>query len=175
MHFALLVRHLHLFVEANDREALSRGMQGFGVRLARRLNKELGRRGRILQDRYHEHILKTPQEVRNALCYVLRNSARHEAEMDTTGGVPGVDPFSSGVYFDGGRNYRGGPRAGPDPPPVAHAGQRASRSRYGCIRTSACPEEMGSTTPLSDTSTAMASPGLRRVQEPWSTVYAPLG
>lgn len=79
VHFALMIRHLHLIVEAKDRDALSRGMQGFGVRLARRLNKELGRRGRVLRDRYHEHILRTPREVRNALCYVLRNSARGDA------------------------------------------------------------------------------------------------
>ena len=84
------------------------------------MNKEVGRRGRVVEDRYHEHILKTPQEVRNALCYVLRNSARHELEWDTAGGVPGVDPYSSGAYFDGWRKDRG-PPTGSEPPPVSPA------------------------------------------------------
>ena len=104
-------------VEAKNRQALSRGMQGLGIRLARRLNKETGHRGRVIVDRFHEHILKTPQQVRNALRYVLRNHAHHAAARDTDGLIAGVDPYSSGVYFDGWRDYR--PRAGPEPPPVA--------------------------------------------------------
>ena len=121
VHFALLARHLHLIVEARSREDLSRGMQGLGIRLARRLNAAVGRRGRVIEDRYHEHILKTPQEVRNALCYVLRNVAKHQSVMGTDGVMPGVDPYSSGIYFDGWRDYRPPPRAGPEPPPVAAA------------------------------------------------------
>jgi len=120
IHFAILARHLHLIVEARSQEALSRGMQGFGVRLARRLNNEVGRKGRVLEDRYHAHILKTPREVRNALCYVLRNSARHEAARSTDR-VAGVDPYSSGIYFDGWRGYKPHSRAGPERPPVAEA------------------------------------------------------
>jgi len=119
VHFALLAHHLHLIVEAKNRKALSRGMQGLGIRLARRLNAEVGRKGRVIEDRYHEHILKTPREVRNALCYVLRNHAHHAAARDTDGLKAGVDPYSSGVCFDGWRDYR--PRAGPRPPPVAPA------------------------------------------------------
>jgi REP element-mobilizing transposase RayT len=116
VHFVVLSRHLHMIVEAKSREAMSRGMQGFGIRLAKRLNKATERKGKVFADRYHEHILKTPREVRNALCYVLRNQARHEIERDTAGGMPGVDIFSSGRYFDGWRNYRGKPLEGADPP-----------------------------------------------------------
>ncbi len=142
IHFALLAHHLHLIVEAKNRQALSRGMQGLGIRLARRLNKAAGRRGRVIEDRYHEHILKTPQEVRNALCYVLRNHARHAAAVDTDGLTAGVDLYSSGIYFDGWRDYRPRPRAGPQPPPVAaartwllHTGWR----RCGLISTAEVP------------------------------------
>ena len=117
VHFALEAHGLHLIVEAKNREALSRGMQGLGIRLARRLNKETGHRGRVIEDRFHEHILRTPQEVRDALCRVLRNHARHAAARDPDGLVAGVDPYSSGVYFDGWRDYK--PSAGPEPPPVA--------------------------------------------------------
>ncbi len=116
VHFVVLARHLHMIVEARSREAMSRGMQGFCIRLARRLNNKIDRKGKVFADRYHEHVLKTPREVRNALCYVLRNQARHEIERDTAGGIPGVDIFSSGTYFDGWRNYRGKPRESADPP-----------------------------------------------------------
>jgi hypothetical protein len=87
--------HLHLIVEAKNRRALSRGMQGLLVRIARALNKLWDRRGSVFADRYHDRILKTPREVRVALAYVLRNAARHGLRF------VGVDPFSSGQRFDG--------------------------------------------------------------------------
>src|SRR5213075_1113119 len=37
--FAILGNHLHLLVEADSDQSLSRGMQGLGVRLARALNR----------------------------------------------------------------------------------------------------------------------------------------
>ena len=142
VHFALLAHHLHLIVEARSRKALSRGMQGLGIRLARRLNKAAGRRGRVIVDRYHAHILKTPREVRNALCYVMRNHAHHQAACGTDGGMAGVDPYSSGRYFDGWRDHRPPPRAGPDPPPVPTAHTwllRKGWRRCGLIRTAEVP------------------------------------
>lgn len=91
--------HLHLVCEAKDATALSRGLQGFNVRVAKGLNKLLGRRGRVFADRYHSRILKTPREVRNALAYVLLN-ARHHGK----GLLPyEPDPFSSWASFDGWR------------------------------------------------------------------------
>src|SRR6185312_5509681 len=37
VHYSVQGNHLHLFVEAHDRHALSRGMNGMGVRVARGL------------------------------------------------------------------------------------------------------------------------------------------
>jgi REP element-mobilizing transposase RayT len=71
--------HLHLIVEANDKQSLSRGMQGLSIRVAKALNRLMQRRGRVLADRYHAHILRTPSEVRRALAYVLDNARRHFA------------------------------------------------------------------------------------------------
>jgi hypothetical protein len=62
-------------------------MKGLGVRIARRLNRMMSRRGRVLGDRYHLHILKTPTEVRHAVHY-LRNNARHHY------GLVEPDPFA---------------------------------------------------------------------------------
>ncbi|MDB4970551.1 MAG: hypothetical protein JWN44_6240 [Myxococcales bacterium] len=38
VHYAFLKDHIHLIVEAVDRVALSRGMQGLGVRVAKAVN-----------------------------------------------------------------------------------------------------------------------------------------
>jgi len=95
VHWTVLGNHMHLIVEACDRHALSRGMQGLGVRLARALNRWWGRAGRVLADRYHVHVLRSPSEVRRALAYVLQNARKH--------GIPisGADPRSSAPWFDG--------------------------------------------------------------------------
>ena len=101
VHFSVQSNHLHLIAEAEDERALSRGMQGLGVRLAKAVNKWLGRSGRVLVDRYHARQLRSPREVRNALRYVLNNALRH--------GVRCVlpDPCSSGSVFDGWRTLLG--------------------------------------------------------------------
>jgi putative transposase len=79
--FAVLGNHLHLIVEAENNEALSRAMQGLCIRLAKRLNAVLKRRsGRIFADHYHLHILATPNEARNALDYVKGNARHHCGE-----------------------------------------------------------------------------------------------
>jgi REP element-mobilizing transposase RayT len=89
--------HLHLIVEADDARALARGMQGFAISCARRLNGALGRRGQVFADRYHPVLLKSPRQVRNALCYVINNWRRHHED----GGRAAVDAYSSGIGFDG--------------------------------------------------------------------------
>jgi putative transposase len=77
VHYAVLPNHLHLLVEAADAVALASGMQRLSIRLARALNRLAGRRGRVLTDRYHARILRTPLEARRALAYVLNNARRH--------------------------------------------------------------------------------------------------
>ena len=76
-HCSVQSNHLHLIAEAEDRVSLGRGMKGLEVRIARGVNQALGRRGRLFNDRYHAHVLKTPREVRNAIDYVLANWFRH--------------------------------------------------------------------------------------------------
>ena len=43
---------IELTIEARDRDALGRGMQGLVVRIARGVNRVLRRRGRVVADRY---------------------------------------------------------------------------------------------------------------------------
>ncbi len=93
--FSVQGNHLHLVVEAADRTALSRGMKGLGIRLAKGLNRLMGRRGPVLADRYHEHALRTPAEVRRAVHYVTHNREKHVAERGGRLGAGYLDPYSS--------------------------------------------------------------------------------
>ena len=105
MHYSVQANHLHLIVEAKDRETLARGLQGLCIRVAKALNRVWGRKGTVFSDRYHDHVLRTPREVRNALAYVLNNARRHRCRSTamTSDGrrVPCPDPYSSGCWFDG--------------------------------------------------------------------------
>jgi len=77
--FAVLGNHIHLIVEARSKVALARGMQSLCIRIARRLNRRMGRRGRVFADRYHSRILRTPTEVLLTRRYVRENHRRHYA------------------------------------------------------------------------------------------------
>jgi REP element-mobilizing transposase RayT len=99
--FSVQGNHLHLIVEAADKRALSRGMQGLAIRLARRVNGALGRSGSMFADRYHARALGSPREVRNALAYVLLNRQRHGGGLRVAFAEGNVDPCSSGAAFDG--------------------------------------------------------------------------
>ena len=100
VHASIQGNHLHLVCEANDRVALSRGMQAFKISAARKLNKAYKRSGTIFADRYHSEVLATPTQVRNAINYCLNNWRRHGADR---GSMLRVDPFSTGIHFDGWR------------------------------------------------------------------------
>ena len=71
--FSVQDTHIHLIVEAADKQALSRGMQALAVRIARAVNRMLGRRGQVIADRHHAKPLRTPTEVKNAVHYVRHN------------------------------------------------------------------------------------------------------
>lgn len=93
--FSIQANHIHLIVEAESRWALTRGMKGFSVRIARRLNRAFGRRGKVFADRYHAHPLRTPGEVRNAVRYVMENSRIHALRRGEYL-RHSIDPFAGG-------------------------------------------------------------------------------
>ena len=101
VHFSVQQDHLHLIVEAADRRSLGRGMQGLTIRLARRLNRLLERKGKLFTDRYHAEQLTTPSQVRNAIRYVLSNHRKHAWQRRIRIGRRFVDAFSSAPHFDG--------------------------------------------------------------------------
>jgi REP element-mobilizing transposase RayT len=97
--YNVLGNHLHLVVEAAGKRSLALGMQGFEIRLAKRLNAALKRTGKLFEDRYHARILTTPTQVRNTLRYVLLNRRHHAAEKYAAKNW--IDPWSSAAWFDG--------------------------------------------------------------------------
>ena len=109
--FSVQTNHVHLVVEAENNDALSRGMKSFAVRANRLFNVASGRRrGRVWSGRYHRSDLKTPCQVRNALVYVLNNGRKHGV-VSSTGLV--IDAGSSAAWFGGWtipRVIREGPR-----------------------------------------------------------------
>ncbi|RYZ03571.1 MAG: hypothetical protein EOO73_27190 [Myxococcales bacterium] len=114
-HFSVQGNHVHLVTEATNETHLARGVQGLAVRIARRLNRALDRRGRIFSRRYFARALKTPRDVRNVLAYVLLNEQRHLYKARRLSLPPWYyDPCSSAAEFDGWLAL-----SGLDPPPLA--------------------------------------------------------
>jgi hypothetical protein len=127
-------------------------VQGLAIRVARAINRVLGRRGRVWDGRYHAHALRNPREVRNALVYILQNFRRHFRR------AAGFDPYSSARWFTGWRSITAMPLNGA---PVVAAGTwlasvgwrrlgllgpneaprfRAPRARGRMTRASLCPQ-----------------------------------
>lgn len=102
VHISIQNNHLHLLVEAANKVALSRGMQRFSIRAARSLQRAFGWYGKVFPWRYHATQIKTPRQARNSLAYVLNNWRRHREDVASQHivGVK-VDPYSSGLSFDG--------------------------------------------------------------------------
>ncbi len=117
--YSLQGNHAHFIVEARDQRALGRGMMAIGSRLGLAVNRAMGRkRGRVVADRYHARLLRTPREVRNALRYVLLNARRHAATaarnaLRTIEAI--LDPASSARWFDGWKLGKRTAESAPEP------------------------------------------------------------
>jgi hypothetical protein len=133
LQFSVQADHVHLVVESDTSVGLSRGVQGLAIRMARAINRGLGRRGRVWGDRYHARALATPREVRNALVYVLNNWRKHLPQ------VRGLDPRSSAAWFSG---WVAPLPLPPVPAPVTQARSWLARvgwRRHGAIDVEECP------------------------------------
>jgi REP element-mobilizing transposase RayT len=98
----ILSNHVHLVVEADDKEHLELGMTGLITSMAKSLNRVWQTKGSVFDGRYFARVLKTPREMRQVLEYVLHNAARHGLWRETWK----PDPFSSAPWFDGWEDYR---------------------------------------------------------------------
>ena len=110
VHFSVQTDHIHLVAEGDEVDALVRGLQGLAVRCAKAINRAARRRGSVWSSRYHSRALRTPTEARRGLVYVLLNFRKHLRAP------PGIDPRSSGPWFDGWRRRAVGGRLRASPP-----------------------------------------------------------
>jgi REP element-mobilizing transposase RayT len=104
VHISIQRTHIHMLVEAKDKLALARGMQGFQISAARNINTALGgkyrrRRGPVFADRYHVEVITSPKRARHALSYVLNNWRKHREDQQGLASTWLIDPFSSGITF----------------------------------------------------------------------------
>jgi putative transposase len=120
--FSVQGDHVHLLVEARDRNALVEGMRGLSIRVARQVNRLLSRRGPFFSDRWHGRALTSPRAVRHALVYVLGNFRKHQPEARAP-----FDIYSSAPYF---RGFAECPRGAP-----------IDDTRWSLPRTLAAPDQ----------------------------------
>lgn len=85
IHFSLQSNHVHLIVEAETNDVLTKGMRSLTVTFAKGLN-----RGKVQLERYHLHVLRSMRETKNAVYYVLFNKQKHEK-----GTYSKIDEYSS--------------------------------------------------------------------------------
>ncbi|HEU0035746.1 MAG TPA: transposase [Kofleriaceae bacterium] len=115
VHMSVQADHIHLIVEADNKVALAKGMQGFQVSAAKHINAAItARRGRrrcgaVFPDRYHARVLKTPREVYYAINYVLNNWRHHGEDRTGLAATWMIDPYSSGIAFWGWKELVGSP------------------------------------------------------------------
>jgi hypothetical protein len=93
VHFSVQHNHIHMIVEGDSRRLMANGLRQLLSRSARALNAVMAARGARFDDRYHEHVLRTPTETRNALRYVIGNRDVHLTRWGKAS--EGADPFSS--------------------------------------------------------------------------------
>ena len=94
--------HIHFLVEADDAATLGRAMRGLAIRMARGLNRMMGRSGgQVFAERYHARLLATPTEVRNAIHYLRHNHRHHLGERAALLPVSFVEPYTSDALLAG--------------------------------------------------------------------------
>lgn len=110
--------HIHLLVEAENRDALAKGMQAFKISAAKHINAAVSRagswwerrrmavrpkrrKGSVFSDRYHVRVITSPLQARRELAYVLNNWRKHGEDARGVARTWRVDPFSTGWSFAG--------------------------------------------------------------------------
>lgn len=93
IHFSLQSNHVHLIIESENNDVLSKGMRSLTITFAKGLKQ-----GKVQLERYHLHVLRTIREAKNATYYVLFNQQKHER-----GRYSFIDEFSSLLQINNAR------------------------------------------------------------------------
>ena len=62
IHFSIQQDHGHFIVEGDEARRARGGVHGLAIRLALAVNRALGRKGKVVGDRYHARALTTPRQ-----------------------------------------------------------------------------------------------------------------
>ena len=137
IHFSIQQDHGHFIVEGDQARRARGGVHGLAIRLALAVNRALGRKGKVVGDRYHARPLTTPRQIRTSRVYMLLNFRKHLRAP------PCIDPRSSGHHFSG---WQATPAATDVPPPRFHpapgwrvSGGDAPEGRCGSTNTRPSP------------------------------------
>jgi hypothetical protein len=121
IHFSIQQDHAHFIVEGDEPRRARGGVHGLAIRLALAVNRVLGRKGKVVGDRYHARALTTPRAMRTSMVYVLLNFRKHLRAPAC------IDPRSSGQHFSG---WQAAPVATDVPPATAEAGTWMARAGW---------------------------------------------
>jgi REP element-mobilizing transposase RayT len=106
VHLSIQRNHIHMLVEADHKQALAAGMQGFQISAAKHLNAAISkgrpgprRRGTVFPDRYHAEIITSPTQARHALAYALLNWRKHQEDQIAPFSAWKIDWFSTAAMF----------------------------------------------------------------------------
>lgn len=78
VHYTLEYNHVHLLVESVDNKILHKGMQAFGITIAKAINKIKKTKGTVYKNRYHLRLINSPKQLKNALHYIFNNGIKHK-------------------------------------------------------------------------------------------------
>jgi len=73
--FVLMPDHFHLLLRLN-RGSLAQEMASFSKFTGRRINNLLGGAGSFWQEGYYEHAIRSEDDLRDILTYILQNPVR---------------------------------------------------------------------------------------------------
>jgi REP element-mobilizing transposase RayT len=93
--FSIQGNHIHLLAETGDTPSLARAMKGLSGRIAKGMNKLMGRHGSVTSDRYHSRFLRTPREAKHCIHYIRNNYRKHCAQAGRCLPKGFRDPYAS--------------------------------------------------------------------------------
>jgi REP element-mobilizing transposase RayT len=78
VHYTLEYNHVHLLVESVDNKILHKGMQAFGITIAKSINKIKSTKGAVYKNRYHLRVINSAKQLKNVLHYIFSNGVKHK-------------------------------------------------------------------------------------------------
>ncbi len=91
IHYTLEYNHLHLLVECDNHKRLGKGMQAFGISIAKAINRIKLLKGAVYKHRYHLRKITSGRDLKNVLHYIFNNGIKHKRATSI------IDPYNSSI------------------------------------------------------------------------------